>query len=194
MYCKFLMEYIYKKNVSVRLNARTEKSKSILYPNCLSEWNKLELRLRPVPSIAVLKKKLLSIICPPPPPKYVYEVHDPKGLSHLTQLRVGLSKLTCHKFKHDFRDTINPMCPKNDAMVLRIRDTFLTLCPSFDVQRQDLLAGIIKLSRPLLQITNLSNDALLQLLLYGDQDLSYDLNKNALELSLQFTHETGSFD
>ena len=36
-------------------------------------------------------------------------------------------------------------------------------------------------------ITNLSNDALMQLLLYGDQDHSYDLNKNMLKLSGSFT-------
>ena len=45
-----------------------------------------------------------------------------------------------------------------------------------------------------MQITKLSNDALAQLLLYGDQDFSYDWNKNILELSLRFIHETGRFD
>ena len=49
------------------------------------------------PSIAVFKKKLLSIIRPPA--KSVYEINDPKGLSHLTQLWVGFSKLNFHKFK-----------------------------------------------------------------------------------------------
>ena len=44
------------------------------------------------------------------------------------------------------------------------------------------------------QITDLSNDALTQLLLYGDEDLSYDLNKNILELTLHFIRETGRFD
>ena len=165
-----------------RLNARTEKFKSTFYPNCLSEWNKLEPELRGAPSIAVFKKKLLSIIRPPA--KSVYGIHDPKGLSHLTQLRVGLSKLNFHKFKHNFRDTINPMCPTSNG----IKDTehFLLFCPSFDAQRQDLLAGMVELLRPFVQITDLSNDALTQLLLYGDQDLSYDLNKNILELTLHF--------
>ena len=113
----------------------------------------------------------------PMPAKSVYGIHDPSGLSHLTQLRVGLSKLNFNKFKHIFKDTINPMClcPTNDS----IEDTehFLLLCPSFDVQQRDLLAGIAELLRPFVQITNLSNDALTQLLLYGDQDLSYDLKK-----------------
>ena len=52
--------------------------------------------------------------------------------SYLSQVRVGLSKLNFHKFKHNFRDAINPLCPTNDG----IEDTehFLLLCPAFDTQ------------------------------------------------------------
>ena len=126
-----------------------------------------------------------------PPAKSVFGIHDPKGLSYLTQLRVCLSKLNFHKFKHNFRNTINPMCPTSDG----IEDTehYLLLCPSFDAQRQDLLARVAELLRPFVQITDLSNDALTQLLLYGNQDLSNDLNRNILELTLRFIHETGRF-
>ena len=60
-----------------RLKARTEKFKSSFYPNCLSERNKLEPELRHGPSVAVFKKKLLSIIRPPPS-KSVFGIHDPK--------------------------------------------------------------------------------------------------------------------
>ena len=173
-----------------QVKVRTEKFKSSFYPNCLSEWNKLEPELRQAPSVAVLKKKLLSIIRPPA--KSVYGIHDPEGLSYLTQLRVGLSKLNFHNFKLNFRDTENPMCPTSDG----IEDTehFLLLCPSFDVQRQDLLAGIAELLRPVVQIADLSNDALTQLLLYGDNDLSNNVNRSILELTLRFIHETGRFD
>ena len=45
-----------------------------------------------------------------------------------------------------------------------------------------------------MQIANLSNDALTQLLLYGDKDLSYEVNKDILGLTLCFIHETGRFD
>ena len=122
----------------------------------------------------------------------MFGIYDPKGLSYLTQLRVGLSKLNFHKFKHNFRDTINPMCPTSDG----IEDTehFLLLCPTFDAQRWDLFAGIVELIRPFRQITDLSNDSLTQLLLYGDQDLSTELNRNILELTLRFIHDTGRFD
>ena len=76
------------------------------------------------------------------------------------------------------------MCPTSDG--IEDMEHFLLLCPSFDVQRQDLLAGIVELLQPFLQITDLSNDVLVQLLLYGDQDLSYDLNRKILELTVCF--------
>ena len=150
-----------------QIRARTEKYKSSFYPHCLSEWNKLDPEIRLSTSVAVFKTKILSKIRPPT--KSVFGIHDPKGLSHLTQLRVGLSKLNFHKFQHNFRDTINPMCPSNDG----IEDTehFLLLCPSFGVQRTDLLAGIYSLVRPYGYV-NLANDVLFQILLYGDKNFS----------------------
>ena len=116
----------------------------------------------------------------------MFGIHDPKGSSYLTQLRVGLSKLEFHKFKHNFKDTINPMCPTSDG----VEDTehFLLLCPSFDVQRQDLLARVVESLRPIVQITDLSNDALTQLLFCGSQDLSNDLNRNILEFAVRFIY------
>ena len=138
-----------------RIWARTEKFQSSFCPHCLSEWNKLDLEIRLPPSIAVFKRKLLSKIRPLP--RSVFGVHDPRGLSYLTQLRVGLCKLNFHKFKHSFRDTINPMCISNHGT----EDTehFLLLCPSFDIQRRDLLAGVHALVRPF-GLSNLSNEVL----------------------------------
>ena len=78
------------------------------------------------------------------------------------------------------------MCPTSDGV--EDTDHFLLLCPSFDVQRQDLLAEIVELLQPFLQITDLSNDVLVKLLLY------YDLNRKILELTLRYIHETGRFD
>ena len=68
-----------------------------------------------------------------------------------------------------------------------IKDTehSLLLCPSFDIQQKYLLAGIVELLRPVVQIADLSNDALIQLLLYGDHDFSNDLNRSILELTLR---------
>ena len=108
---------------------RTGKFQPSFYPNCLTDWNKLDTEIRLTPSVAVFKKKLIEKICPPAKPDF--GIHDPIGLSHLTQLRVGLSKQNLHKFQHNFRDTLDSMCPLNDG----IEDTehFLLLCPSLDL-------------------------------------------------------------
>ena len=147
--------------------ARTAKFKSSFYLHCLCEWNDIEPELRLAPSVAVFKKKILSIIRPPANP--VFGIHDPIGLSFLTQLRVGLSKLNCHKFKHNFRDAVNPMCPSNDG--IEVAEHFLLLCPCFDAQRRDLLAGVYDVLRPFGH-SNLSNEVLTKLLLYGDEKFS----------------------
>ena len=123
-----------------------------------------------------------------PPAKSVFGIHDPMGLSRLTQLRVCLSKLNFHKFRHNFKDIVNPT---NDG----VEDTehFLLLCPSFPVQRQNLLAEILPLLRPL-GYANLSNEVLTQILLYGDENLPNDVNRNILELTLKFIQETCRLD
>ena len=78
------------------------------------------------------------------------------------------------------------MCLTNDG----IEDTehFSLLLPCFDLQRQNLLPGIYALLRPLGYV-NLKNEALLQLLLYGDDDFPSSLNRHILELKLQFIHK-----
>ena len=74
-----------------------------------------------------------------------------------------------------------------------IEDTehFLLLCPSFDIQRRDLLAGASELLRPFVRINTLPNNVLVQYLLYGNKELPDDVNKNLLELTLNFIHKTG---
>ena len=76
-----------------------------------------------------------------------------------------------------------------------IKDTehLLLLCPSFNILRRDLLAGVSNLLRPFPQSNSFSNSALIQLLLYGNKDLSEDIDKDILQLTLNFIHRSGRF-
>ena len=127
-----------RQDASGRIVTRIEKFKSGFHPNCIFEWNTLDPKIRLEPSVAVFEKKPLSKTRPRAKP--VFGIYDPFSSSYLSQLRVGLSKLNFHKFKPNFKDTVNPMCPTNDG----IEDTehFLLLCSSFDVQRRHLLAEV----------------------------------------------------
>ena len=83
------------------------------------------------------------------------------------------------------------MCPTNDG----IEDTehFLSLCPSFVVHWRDLLSNVVSPVRPFGYIS-LSNKDLTQLLLFGGKDLTNELNRKIIELTLHYIHNTGRFD
>ena len=85
------------------------------------------------------------------------------------------------------------MRPTNDG--IEEAEHFLLLCPSFDVQRRHLLVGVSLLLRPFVEINAPPpNGVLVQILLYGDKELSNEINKNILALTLVFIHNRGWFD
>ena len=171
-----------------QIRARTTSFKTSFYPDCLSEWNKLDPEIRLSPSLSIFKTKLSKLIRPTP--KLVYGIHDPKGLAILTQLRVGLSKLNFHKFRHNFRDTVNPLCPANNG----VEDTehFLLLCHSYNGPRSDLLDSVNAILLPH-GFSPLSNETLLKFVLYGDERLTFDTNKKLLQATLKFIHTSERF-
>ena len=40
----------------------------------------------------------------------IYNGHSPKAIRVIAKLRLGLSHLREHKFKHSFQDYLNPLC------------------------------------------------------------------------------------
>ena len=182
--------YDLRRNATVgQILARTQAFKSSFYPHCLSEWDRLDPNIRLSSSVNIFKKKLLSIIRPPP--KFVYRIHDPKGLSILTQLRVGLSKLNFHKFKHNFRETLNPLCAINDDV--EEAEHYFLLCHAYDEFRNDLLNSVNAILLPY-GIICPSNEELLKVILYGHEQLSFDSNAKILRETLEYIHISKRFE
>ena len=90
---------------------RTEYFKNSFFPNVITEWNKLDINIKSMTSYTAFKNALLSFIRP----KHVdtFGIHNPIGLQLLTRLRLGFSHLNEHKFRHNFRDFLNPLCECN---------------------------------------------------------------------------------
>ena len=89
-------------------NIRHNFFKNFFFPSVVIEWNKLGSRLRKVKSFTDFKKNILSFIRPKA--NSVFNCNSSKGLKNVTRLRLGLSHLREHKFKHSFQDSINPLC------------------------------------------------------------------------------------
>ena len=114
-----------RRNLFRNFTFHTEYFKNSFFPDCISKWNKLDPDLRNSSSISLFKKGLLAFIRPKPRP--VFNIIDSHGLKLLTRLRVNLSHLREHKFRHNFLDTINPLC--SCSLETESTDHYLLCCP-----------------------------------------------------------------
>ena len=72
--------------------------KNYFLPSTLIEWNKLDDSLQKYHSFNVFKKEILKFIRPSS--NSFYNSHNPVGIKYIRRIRLGLSHLLEHKFKH----------------------------------------------------------------------------------------------
>ena len=155
----------------------------------IKEWNGLDPSLRETESISLFKSSLLKFIRPCSSP--VYNIFDPVGLKVLTRLRVKLSHLKEHKYRHNFADTFNPIC---NCGLLENESTshYLLRCLFYIDLRHALLASI---SNNWGDISSLSDSQKVILLLYGDEKRSNDeINQAILLATISFLKSTERFE
>ena len=96
-------------NTSYSISCRTEYFKNSFFPCVIGEWNKLNPEIRRSGSYNIFRKSILNFIRPSES-KVCNNINDAIGIKLITRLRLGFSHLREHKFKHNFRDTLNPLC------------------------------------------------------------------------------------
>ena len=102
-------------------------SRNSFFPSAVIEWSKLDLNIRNSESLNIFKKTLLHFIGPSG--STVFNCHNPKGVKLLTRLRLRLSDLREHKFKHSFQDSLNPTCSCGNDIETSAH--YLLHCPNF---------------------------------------------------------------
>ena len=157
------------------------------FSDTIKEWNELSLKIRNSESYSIFKKHLLKFIRTIP--NSVFGVANIYGIKLLTRLRVGLSHLREHKFRHNFQDTINPLC----SCSLEIESTFhfFLRCQNFITPRTNIMNELRKLDSSIL---NLDEISLTKLLLYGDSKFENKVNKKILLASINFVLSTKRFE
>ena len=113
------------------------------FPSAVIEWNKLDLNIRNSESLNVFKNSLLKFIRPPG--NSVFSCHNLRGVKLLTRLRLGLSHLREHKFKHGFQDSLNPIrsCGNDNETSAHC----LLHCPHLSNERSTFLKTIRNINR-----------------------------------------------
>ena len=90
------------------LICRTELFRNSFLPFTISEWNKLDPDIRNLDTCSLFRKNLLAFIRPIE--NSIYSIYDPLGIKLLHRLRLGFSYSREHKVRHNFADTVNPLC------------------------------------------------------------------------------------
>ena len=161
--------------------------KNTFFPSAILEWNKLDLSLGNSNNYNVFKDSILKFIRPSP--NKIFQCHNPKGIKLVTRLRLGLSHLREHKFKHSFQDTLNPLCSCGHD--IETTSHYFLHCPLFHAERSTLLNNINEIDST---IFNKSESVVTRILLYGDESFKDEVNLLILNAAIDFVLFTNRFD
>ena len=114
-------------------------------------------------SYEMFRKKLLAFIRPVG--NSMYGIYDPFGVKLINRLRLGFSHLREHKFRHNFADTVNPLC----SCTLETENTehFFLRCQNNLSARTTLMNELNNISNA---INSLNSTDLIRVILYGDKN------------------------
>jgi len=168
------------------LEVRTERYRNSFFPYCINEWNKLDSRIRDLPSISRFKRAIFEFMRPKPAPTFRVN-HE--GLFLLTRLRVGFSHLREHKFRHGFLDTLDPFCLCRSNSIENT-EHYLLQCSSFSDERLVLFDNLRSLT---MTIVPRSVPSLTRILLFGDPTLSDETNHAILIFVINFLVDSKRF-
>ena len=166
---------------------RTSRFKNSFFPSSVNEWNALDKDIVLSPSVDLFKRKLLTFIRPSK--RSTFDNNHPNGVKFLTRLRVGLSHLREHKFKHNFQDTLNSLCPCSNET--ETTEHFLLHCQFYSEQRKHLFGSIVSTCN--IRISSFTNSELVQLLLYGSESFNDNTNKFILKVTISYILKTERF-
>ena len=136
-------------------------------------------------SISIFKSRLLSFIRPVQ--TNIDNIFDPKGLTFLTCLRLGLSHLNEHRFRHNFQDCLNPLY----SCSLAIEDIHIIFCTHhFSHHRVVLLNSVKSICD---NFEPMPDNVKEDLLLCGDSRFDENINKVILRATMSYIKNTKRF-
>ena len=161
------------------LFCRTDAFKYLFFPYSVSEWNKLDPGLCNAKSYSTFRKLLLK--SGRPSPNHIYKIHYPLGRKLLTRLRLGLNHLNEHRFDHNFDSCINPLC--SSSLEMESTKHFFLHCHHYTNIRRTLLNTVEMIDESIL---NVSDDDLIEILLFGNCKFSLETNSSIIKASINY--------
>ena len=108
--------------------------------------------------------------------RFLIKLEWPHKHNNCLRLRLGLSHLNQHRFRHNFNDCINPLC--TCSLDIESAVHYFLHCNYYNSARISLLNDLNSVDRTLLNLSDLS---LVNVLLYGGRQ--FDDSQNAYILN-----------
>ena len=132
----------------------------LFFAYCIKGWLELSDEIRSKNLRNNSRKQFLTLLSQ----KKILYMQYISGFKLLTRLRLNFSHLNEHKFRHNFKDTINPMC--SCGFEPETTDHYLLRCKLYTDLRLDLLSNNV--------------------LLFGSENFTLDANPNILRRTIEF--------
>ena len=107
-------------------------------------------------------------------------------IKYITRIRIGLSHLQNHKFKHSFWDSIHLICNCFESVIHYFFD-----CSLYNNERCALLNSLSKIDHKLLDS---ADSFLTQTFLFGNSSFTTNSNTKIVTLAINFVLSTNGFD
>ena len=120
--------------------------------------------------------------------KTIYDINDPDGIKYLSRLRLGLSHLNDHKFRHNFHDCLYPLC--SCSLDVEDNEHFFLRCHHYLANREILFSKVRKICT---NFDKMSANFKIEVLLYGDSKLQYNENQSILRATIDYIVTSSRF-
>ena len=101
----------WKKVASIKSNHRFFKNN--FFCSTFTEWNNLDSNIHSFPTYELFRKGIFE--CIRPHRNNTFNVANSLLLTYITKLRIGLSHFREREFRHNFRDSLKPVCDCGNA-------------------------------------------------------------------------------
>ena len=169
------------------VSCKSEYFKNSFIPNVINEWNKLDPVIRSSTSYNLFCNTLLNFIRPVQ--RKTFNINDSVGFKLLTRLRLGFSHLREHKFRHGFRDILNPLCPC--SIETETTAHYFLRCHFYNANRSSLMDELNEID---ISFSTLNENKLIDLILYGSDKFDDKKNYNILMSTIKFIKDSQRFD
>ena len=119
----------------------------------------------------------------------IFNCHNPSRIKLITRLRLGLSHLHEHKFRHNFRDTLNPICSCGENIETTAH--YLLHCSNDLNERMTLLTNLQNIAE---NILDRNYSRISGIFLFGDYSFNNAKNTSILNSTIQYIFDTKRFD